>query len=333
MHEQPRPLVIAHRGASGYRPEHSRSAYELAIRLGADAIEPDLVATRDGVLVIRHENEISGTTDVAAHPEFAHRRTTKVIDGHRLTGWFTEDFTWDELRTLRVMERLPDVRPGNTEYDGREGMLRLSDLLELLDETVASGAGAPLLVAELKHATHFADAGLPLDELFADAIKGWSGRDHIVVESFEQTVLDRLRDRGVPGLRVYLVEASGTAADLRASHGKDAPSYAEQLSDEGLARLARQVHGISVPKSMLLKADAAASGLIEGAHARGLSVFAWTLRPENRFLAKRFRANGGDAAWGDWRSEFAAILRTGVDGVFADHPDLALEARAALAGV
>lgn len=323
--------MIAHRGASGYRPEHSRSAYELAIRLGADAIEPDLVATRDGVLVIRHENEISGTTDVAAHPEFANRRSTKVIDGHRLTGWFTEDFTWDELRTLRVVERLPEVRPGNTEHDGHEGLLRLSDLLDLLDAAEASGASAPLLVAELKHATHFASIGLPLDELFADAIKDWSGRDRVVVESFEQTVLDRLRDRGAPGQRVYLLEASGTAADLKARLGKAAPSYAEQLSDDALAKLALRVHGISVPKSMLLKADAATSGLVERAHALGLSVFTWTLRPENRFLAKRFRADGGDAAWGDWRGEFAAILRTGVDGVFADHPDLALEARAALA--
>ena len=159
------PLIIGHRGASGYRPEHTRAAYELAFRLGADAVEPDIVATRDGVLVLRHENEISGTTDVASRPEFADRRTTKLIDGARLTGWFTEDFTWAELSTLRAVERLPQVRQASATFDGLEPILRLSDLLGIIDD--ASGQRQRIMVAELKHATYFESIGLPLDELFA----------------------------------------------------------------------------------------------------------------------------------------------------------------------
>ena len=130
---KPRSLVIAHRGASGYRPEHTAAAFELAIALGADAVEPDLVATADGVLVIRHENEISTTTDVASRSEFAGLRTTKVVDGTTLTGWFTEDFTWEQLSTLRATERLPHLRPRNTSHVG-SGILRFADLLRLLDE-------------------------------------------------------------------------------------------------------------------------------------------------------------------------------------------------------
>ncbi|HXR44580.1 MAG TPA: glycerophosphodiester phosphodiesterase family protein, partial [Pseudolysinimonas sp.] len=144
--------VIGHRGASGYRPEHSRSAYELAIALGADAVEPDIVATRDGELVLRHENDISGTTDVARHPEFAARRTTKTVDGASITGWFTEDFTWDELSTLRVVERLPALRPHSASFDGLQPMLRLRDLLTILDDATR----AVDLVAEIKHPSYFA---------------------------------------------------------------------------------------------------------------------------------------------------------------------------------
>src|SRR5690606_870568 len=156
-------LVIAHRGASGYRPEHSRAAYELAVAMGADAVEPDIVPTRDGALVLRHENEISGTTAVAEHPAFASRRATKTIDAVALTGWFTEDVTWAELSTLRVHERLPKLRGASTTFDGADGILRLSDLLGLLD-----AAGRKVgLVAEIKHAAYFDSIGLPLDELFA----------------------------------------------------------------------------------------------------------------------------------------------------------------------
>jgi len=332
------PLVIGHRGAPGYRPEHTRSSYELAFALGADAVEPDIVCTRDGVLVVRHENEISGTTDVARHPEFASRRATKQVDGESLTGWFTEDFTWAELATLRAVERLPKLRQHSSTFDGTEPILRLSELLELVD-AAAERSGRPLrLVAEIKHPTYFASIGLPLDELVSSALGPWADRSRLTVECFEQTVLGQVRDRGVDAEFVYLLEAKGAAADLVARDGSAAVPYAAQLSDAGhtglagLARLAREVDGISVDKSLLLdtsrRGTVGTTDLVARAHGHGLRVFTWTLRPENRFLAAAHRIGSAPGDWGDWRREFEVILGTGVDGVFADHADLAVAARA-----
>jgi len=320
------PLVIAHRGASGYRPEHTRSAYLLAIELGADAIEPDIVATSDGVLVLRHENEISGTTDVASRPEFADRRTTKHIDGQRLTGWFTEDFSWQELSTLRAVERLPRIRAANTAYSGREGILRLTDLLDILD----SAERRVGLVAEIKHASYFASIGLPLDELFAAelAAAGWARDPRLTVESFEKSVLLRVRDRGVDCRLVFLMEAGGAPAD------DPGHPYAGHLAEDGLAALVTEVDGISLDKHILLAPDSAGrprgGELVARAHAHGLVVFCWTLRAENRFLAKPLRLGADEAAHGDWRTEYLTLMRMGLDGVFADQPDLAVEARASL---
>jgi glycerophosphoryl diester phosphodiesterase len=323
----PRPLVIGHRGASGYRPEHTRSAYELSIALGADAIEPDIVSTRDGVLVLRHENEISGTTDVARHPEFADRRATKRVDGVSLTGWFTEDFTWAELSTLRATERLPQLRQSSASFDGAEPILRLRDLLEILDAGAERTGRDIAIVAEVKHPTYFASIGLALDGPIADELRGWDAGDRILVECFEQTVLGEIRARGVGGRYVYLVEPRGAAPDLRARFGKKALPYSAQLTDAGLARLARDVDGISVDKSVLLKPGASEPGLVARAHAAGLTVFAWTLRPENRFLDARFRRGTSPRDWGDWRGEFDDLLATGLDGIFVDHPDIGVAAR------
>lgn len=327
------PLVIGHRGASGYRPEHTEAAYRLAFDLGADAVEPDLVATRDGVLVLRHENEISGTTDVASRPEFADRRSTKRIDGTRLTGWFTEDFTWEELSTLRAVERLPRLRPASAGFDGRFPILRLRDLLRILDEIAENRDDPPVLVAEIKHATYSASIGLPLDELFAAEIAGWATPDTLITEAFEESVLHRIRDRGVPGRIVYLLERDGAAADLVATLGSAAPGYPAQLDGAELARLARDVDGVSLDRGLVVRTDGgvvASTGRVERARSTGLDVFTWTLRPENRFLEPPFRLGRHPGAHGDWRSDFAALLATGVDGVFTDHPDLAVEARAAL---
>jgi len=328
------PFVIGHRGAPGYRPEHTRSSFELAFALGADAVEPDLVSTRDGVLVIRHENEISGTTDVAQHPEFADRRTTKVIDDVSLTGWFTEDFTWNELSTLRAIERLPKIRPHNATFDGTQPLLRLSDLIEIVDDASERLRRPLRMVAEIKHATYFDSIGMPLDELVADQLKPWGSPERLTVECFEQTVLGQVRTRGVDASYVYLVESSGAAADLVARDGSAATPYSDQLTDAGLARLARDVDGISVDKSLLLtdatgpaRAPVGTTDLVARAHEHGLTAFTWTLRPENRFLAAGHRAGAVDADWGDWRREFALIVSTGIDGVFADHPDLAVATR------
>ena len=319
-------LIIGHRGASGYRPEHSRAAYELAFALGADAVEPDIVATKDGVLVLRHENEISGTTNVASHPEFASRKATKTIDGATLTGWFTEDFTWAELQTLRVVERLPALRQPSTSFDGHEGIVRLRDLMQIID-AASTLYGRPLLmIAEIKHATYFESIGLPLDELFAREVRGWASEQNLVIESFEQSVLLKIRAHGIPGRLVFLAEREGAPADLVAADGRNARSYADHLTDAGLARLATEVDGVSVDKRLILVDP----DFVARAHAAGLLVYTWTLRPENKFLSKPFRVGAAAAAWGNWRGEFARIIDTGLDGVFADHPDLAVTALASL---
>ncbi|WP_022882611.1 glycerophosphodiester phosphodiesterase family protein [Gryllotalpicola ginsengisoli] len=333
------PLVIGHRGACGYRPEHTRSAFEFALQLGADLVEPDIVATKDGVLVLRHENEISTTTDVADRPEFAHLRTTKEVDGHELTGWFTEDFTWPQLATLRARERLGKLRQASASFDGQYPILKLEHLFDLVDRAAEASDRELGVVAELKHATYFESIGLPLDELFADVVQkvGWQGETgRLVVESFEKTVLRKVRERGIRGTRVYLVEADGAAYDLVAKDGSAATPYAEEIGETGLYALATRrgldaIEGISVDKALLL--DPAAEGgttdLVDRAHAVGLAVFTWTLRPENRFLSEPFRA-GKKNGFGRWQDEFRTIMATGVDGVFADHPDLALVARDSL---
>jgi glycerophosphoryl diester phosphodiesterase len=313
MSAGPRPstpvLVIGHRGACGYRPEHTRSAYELAIALGADAIEPDIVATKDGELVLRHENEISGTTDVARHPEFADRRTTKTIDGARVTGWFTEDFTWAELATLRAVERVPRVRQHSATFDGLDPILRLRDLLQILD-----AAPRPVtLVAEVKHPAYFASIGLPLDELVAAELDRWRHPERLVVECFERGLLHRMRDRGVAARYVYLIEDDGHAPDTAVAYDTEVAGDLRAL----------EVDGISVGKPRLFRDPS----LVRRAHDAGMLAFTWTLRPENRFLAPAHRGTGPKADWGDWMAEYRAAIATGVDGIFVDHPDLGVAAR------
>ena len=326
------PIVIGHRGASGYRPEHTGSAYELAFALGADSVEPDIVATRDGVLVVRHENEISGTTDVAGRTEFAGRRTTKLVDNAELTGWFTEDFTWAELSTLRALERLPEVRQHSASFDGRFPILRLRDVFELIDRASDDEKRPFGLVAEIKHATYFESIGLPLDELFSAEVNeaGWNeGDGRLTIESFEPTVLEKVRARGIRGKQILLIEARGKPFDQVSSRGAKAPHYSDYLTEAGLYRLSGLVDGVSVDKSLILETDAdgnvvGASELVDDAHSAGLEIYCWTLRPENRFLAKSFRRGPLKASWGDWQGEFGTIMGTGIDGVFADHPDLAV---------
>jgi Glycerophosphoryl diester phosphodiesterase len=338
MGMHPSPLVIGHRGASGYRPEHTAAAYELAFALGADAVEPDIVATRDGVLVIRHENEISTTTDVAQHPEFADRRTTKHVDGIELTGWFTEDFTWAELSTLRAKERLGTLRQHSSTFDGHYPILRLAELFDIADAASITADRPIGIVAEIKHPTYFASIGLPLDELFAAELResGWD-QDMLTVECFEKTVLSQVYARGIRAERVYLIEASGAPYDRVASAGSAAVDYAHDVGAQGLyalasAPIAERVGGVSVDTALLIETDAAgaaigATGLVDDAHAAGLGVYCWTLRAENAFLAPNFRRGDYDSDYGDWRAQFGLLLSSGVDGVFADQPDLAVAVR------
>jgi len=290
--------------------------------MGVDAVEPDVVATRDGVLVVRHENEISGTTDVADRPEFASRRTTKRVDGQALTGWFTEDFTWAELATLRTRERLPDLRRSSASFDGAQPMLRVVDVLDLVRAASFEHGREIGVVLEIKHATYFASIGIDLAPLIERDLRasGWAdGSLPLIIESFESTVLGQLRDRGIAASYVYLVEATGRPYDLLVAEGKQALTYKATVTPQGLDGLVGRVDGISVNKRMLL---ARGNTIVADAHARGLSVFTWTCRPENAFLSADHRTGGGKAAFGDYETEWREIADSGVDGVFVDHPDL-----------
>lgn len=322
-------MLIGHRGAPGYRPEHTSSSYELALDLGVDAVEPDLVPTKDGVLVVRHEPEIGTTTDVSRHPEFSDRRVTKVVDGVPVTGWFTEDFTWEELSALRCRERLPYLRPANRAYDDRDGVLRFSDLLDLLERHNAGPHREVGLVAEIKHPGYFAAAGFDMPALTQQALAGrpWGGTGSpLWIECFERSALTTLRRAGSTARLVYLIDESGAAPDDVATHGDRAAPYSDALTEEGLADLSELVDGISPAWQRLIGTAGAGAGrprgVVEAAHAVGLSVFTWTLRPENQFLAEPWRLGLDPARRGRWREQFAALIATGVDGVFADHPDL-----------
>lgn len=317
------PVLIGHRGASGYRPEHTLAAYELAIRQGADYIEPDLVSTRDGVLVARHENEISGTTDVAGHPEFADRRTTKVIDGRPVTGWFTEDFTAKELRTLRAVERLPGVRPDNTAYDGDFRIPTLDDVLKLARR---AGVG---VYPETKHPTYFDSIGLSLEEPLVAALEKRrmdDADDEVIIQSFEVSNLREL-DTMVDVDLAQLVDASGGPADLPGT------TYASMVTAAGLRTISTYADGLGAAKNWVLPRDAsgstgAPSTVVDDAHAAGLVVHVWTLRRENQFMATDFRVGTDPNAPGDMYAESQAFLDAGVDGLFSDNPDVAARALA-----
>lgn len=314
------PIVIAHRGASGERPEHTLGSYELAIDHGADYIEPDLVSTKDGVLVARHENEISETTDVAAHPEFAERKTTKTIDGQRLTGWFTEDFTLAELKTLRAKERLPQLRPANTAYDGQWDVPTLDEIIALVKRR-EQGTGRRIgLYPETKHPSHFRALGLPLEErLVATLAKaGYDGADDpVFIQSFEVDNLKRLNAMTELPLIQLMASVAGPP---------DHPytTYAAMSTPEGLAKIARYADGVGLEKAMVIPRTAdgklgAPSRIVKDAHAAGLKVHVWTFRRENYFLPGEFKAGESPVAVGNVGAEIKAFLATGIDGLFSDN--------------
>ncbi|WP_308249782.1 glycerophosphodiester phosphodiesterase [Sphaerisporangium fuscum] len=330
------PIVIGHRGACAYRPEHTLLSYEKAIEMGANYIEPDLVSTKDHVLVARHENEISRTTDVARHKEFASRRTTKVIDGKTVTGWFTEDFTLAELLTLRAVERRPRLRPESSAYD------RLAPIATF-DEVVAlakrSGVG---VYAETKHSSYFASIGLPLEEpMLATLDKyGWREKtDPVYIQSFETANLRALRARTHIRL-VQLLEAKGAPRDLAAAG--DRRTYRDLATPEGLREIATYADGIGVPTRLVLPQDKHGTlreptSLVEDAHDAGLTVHVWTVRPENVNLPADFRVGdprepGYERAHGDVEGWLRRLYGLDVDGVFADDPGVAARVRDAVAG-
>jgi len=325
------PLVIGHRGASGYRPEHTLASYELAIELGADYIEPDLVSTKDHVLVARHENDISGTTDVASHPEFADRKATKTVDGNAITGWFTEDFTLAELKTLRAKERLPDVRPANTAFDG---LYQIPTFQQVIDLAKRHHVG---IYPETKHPTYFRGIGLPLEESLVATLRanGYRGPNaKVFIQSFEVGNLKRL-DRMTDVPLVQLIDEVGKPYDFVVSG--DPRTYADLIKPAGLAEIAGYADGIGPSKNLIVPRDAQnrlthPTTLIRDAHKAGLVVHPWTFRRENNFLPEDFRQGNPASpvylqATGDFPAELQLFYKLGVDGVFSDNSDVAVAVR------
>jgi len=339
------PIIIGHRGASGYVPEHTLVSYFIAIQDGADYVEPDLVMTRDRVLVARHENEIGGTTNVADHPEFASRRTTKVIDGKSVTGWFTEDFTLAELKTLRARERIPDLRPGNARFDGQFQIPTFEEILALVHgveeqrETRAAQLGQPRparigVYPETKHPTYFAGLGLAMEEQLVRTLErhGYRGREgRAYIQSFEVGNLKALSKMTRLPL-VQLMDDSGAPYDFVARG--DPRTYADMATDAGLAEIATYAQAVGPAKSLVIprKPDSslgAPTAFVAAAHLHGLLVHPWTFRAENAFLPAPLRSSAVPTARGDLQAELLEYLKAGIDGFFTDQADLGLRARSA----
>jgi glycerophosphoryl diester phosphodiesterase len=319
------PIVIAHRGASGERPEHTLASYRLAIEQGADFIEPDLVLTKDGVLVARHENEISETTDVADHPEFAGRRATKTIDGKAVTGWFTEDFTLAELKTLRAKERIPRLR--GTAHDGQYEIPTFAEILDLL-AAANKGRDHPVGVyPETKHPSYFAAIGLPHEAPLLAILEkyGYRGRAApVFIQSFEVGNLKALRAKSDLPLIQLMDGAGGPADDPKAT-------YAMMATPAGLKAVAAYADGIGPNKEMIIPRSAIGTlgdptALVRDAHAAGLKVHPWTFRRENYFLPLADKGGINPAGHGDLAAEIKTYLRTGIDGLFSDNPREAVPA-------
>lgn len=314
------PIIIAHRGASGERPEHTLAAYALAIEQGADFIEPDLVLTKDGVLVARHENEISETTDVADRAEFAARKAVKIIDGENFTGWFTEDFTLAELKTLRAKERLPQLRGANTAFNGQFEVPTFDEVLALARDEGKKRGRVIGVYPETKHPSYFAGIGLPHEAPLLAALTrfGHAAKDApIFIQSFEVANLRVLR--GKTKLRlIQLMADSGGPPDLPGL------TYGEMATPAGLKDIAAYADGIGVAKAMVIPRGAdgrlgAPTALVADAHKVGLAVHVWTFRRENYFLPAEHRSGADPRDMGDLVGEIRAFLATGIDGLFSDN--------------
>jgi glycerophosphoryl diester phosphodiesterase len=296
-------VVIAHRGASGERPEHTIESYRLAIEEGADYIEPDLVMTRDGVLIARHENEIGGTTDVAQHAEFASRRRTQIIDGEPMTGWFTEDFSLSEIKRLRARERLPELRPQNLPYDGRFSVPTFDEIMQLvMSANSRAGGNRPIGVyPETKHPAHFARIGLPLELSLLDTLKRYGYADSgcpVFIQSFDPRNLRQLRDM----TRLPLVQL-----------------LEHELGD--LGEIAKHADAIGIAKAL------ATPEAVQAAHTANLRVHVWTFRAENEFLPEDLKVGSAPGAHGNLEAEIRRYLDRGIDGFFVDFPAVGVRVR------
>ncbi|AZS88335.1 glycerophosphodiester phosphodiesterase [Streptomyces griseoviridis] len=331
----PRPTIIGHRGASGYRPEHTFGSYQLALDLGADIVEAgDLVPTRDGHLVCRHEPEIGGTTDVADHAEFADRRTTKTLDGVPTTGWFTEDFTLAELKTLRATERIPANRPHNRLYDGRWEIPTFEEVLKWQDEQTRKRGRQVWIYPETKHPTYFRGLGLGLEERVAKILHK-HGKDKrnspVVLQSFEPTGVQRLNTL-VDNPLVVLLSGAGTRPWDFVETG-DPRTVDDLITPGGLREIAGYAQGIGPTLDLVIprKADGSLgtpSTLVRDAHKVGLILHPYTMRNENPFLPTEYRKGAAADGYGDPFGAFHAYFATGIDGVFTDNADTGVLARA-----
>jgi glycerophosphoryl diester phosphodiesterase len=331
------PVIIGHRGAPGYRPEHTLASYELAYRMGVDWVDVDLVPTKDGQLVARHEPEIGGTTDVAKHPEFASRKKTVVLDGVTTTGWFTQDFTLAELKTLRAVERIPQNRPHNTLYNGR---YQIASYQEVLDLTKRLGRELHRTLGtypEVKHSTFFQSIGNPTEPKLVSILKR-NGLDRpdapAIIQSFEVSNLIALHKQVRTPL-LQLTSATGAPADFVANGDKR--TYADLVTPQGLREVAKYAKYLGPDKAQIIPRDkndnlGTPTGIVAAAHEAGLKVQPYTFRNENPFLPANLRSSAEPDAYGDVFTEEAAFLKAGVDGFFADQPDTALESLHAFLG-
>ena len=332
------PIVIAHRGASGYLPEHTLAAYAIAMLQGSDFVEPDLVMTKDGHLIARHDNVLNLTTDVADRPEFADRQTTKVVDGVEVIGWFSEDFTLDEIKRLRAIERIPDRRPANARFDRQFAIPTLEeiiDLVEAFEKIVGRGVG---IYPETKHPTYFEQLDLAMGRPMVATLRrhGYEAerRDRVFIQSFETANLRALREMTTIPL-VQLLWLEGQPYDVVSSGGR--LSYDDMATSEGLTTIATYADGVGPEKNHFIIPPGAdgnihighATRFVEEAHRAGLLVHAFTFRAENAFLPNGLRRTNTDDpnARGDLISEIKAFLTTGIDGFFVDQPDLGVKAR------
>jgi glycerophosphoryl diester phosphodiesterase len=325
-----RPIVIAHRGASGLRPEHTPTAYRLAVDQGADFIEPDLCLTRDGHMVVRHENEIGGTTNVAAHPEFAARRTVKVVDGEKVEGWFTEDFTLAELKTLRARERLPHLRPESARFDGTDAIATFEEVVALARSESRRVGRVIGVYPEMKHPSYFASLGMPFEAPLAAKLKALdldSATAPVFVQCFEGQPLKTIRPLTRAPL-IQLVSADGGPADRRGL------AYRDMVSASGLKTIAGYANGVGPDWTMVVPLVdgglGAPTSLVADAHAVGIAVHPWTVRAENYFLPPKLKIGTDPAAHGDVDAVYRALFAAGVDGLFSDFPGLEAKVRDSL---
>ena len=330
--------VIGHRGAPALRPEHTLASYQKAIDDGADIIEPDLVSTKDGVLVARHENEISGTTNVADVPGFAGRKTTKTIDGQSITGWFTEDFTLGELKTLRARERIPSIRPNNTTYNDQFDIPTLDEIIALARDQSAKLGRNIGIYPETKHPTYFQSIGLPLEDKLIDGLRRdafTASRTTVYIQSFEVANLKAIRNKiGSSQPNWKLVQLMGTSSRQPYDFvvAKDTRTFGDMMTSQGMRDIAAYANGVGPDKNSIMSLDPNGkltdpTDLIRNAHNAGLVVHPYTFRPENTFLPPSLRSGADNTRNVNGSiTEIQAFLRAGVDGFFTDDPAVGRQA-------